>query len=336
MSKWLKILGVLCLVAGVCVAVVVFHELEQFKPVDSAQTKKVSFTVKKGETAYDVGADLQTKNLIRDPLAFQIYVWKNHLAGKIMAGSFNLSQSMTVQQIALELTTTPTSARVTIKEGLRREEMADFLASQELTVFDKDEFLTLSKGKEGYLFPDTYIFSKEESTQTIYNELTKTFDSKVAEGMSSDIGKSGHSMKDIVIMASLIQREARGPQATAANPDPVEMKIISGILWKRIELGIPLGVDATLQYLKGYDSVNNTWWSTSGITDLKSSNSGFNTYKNLGLPPAPISNPGLYAFQAAITPTDTDYLFYLHDNNGKVHYAKTLEEHNKNVDTYLR
>ncbi|CAN5273283.1 endolytic transglycosylase MltG [soil metagenome] len=336
MSKLLKIVAVLCLVVAIGIAGAIFYELQQFKPF-SSDTKKVSFTVKKGETAYDVGADLQTKKLIRDPRAFQLYVWKNHLASKIFAGSFTLSPCMSVQQIALELTTEPTSIRVTIKEGLRREEIAEFLDQQDsLTAFDKDEFLTLSKGKEGSLFPDTYIFSREESTQAIYNELTKTFESKVSGDMADEIAKSGHSLKDITIMASLIQREARSPQATAANQDPVEMKIISGILWKRVELGIPLGVDATLQHLKGYDPPNKTWWSTSGIVALKSSSSGFNTYLHLGLPPSPISNPGLFAFQAATSPTATDYLFYLHDTNGKPHYAKTLQEHTQNVDSFLR
>ncbi len=336
MSKLIKSIVVLCLVGGVAVAALFYFGLQQLKPVASDQSKKVSFTVAKGSDAGEIADQLQAKGLIRNSTVFQLYAWKNNLDSKILAGSFTISPGMSVQQIALELTSEPTSVRVTIKEGLRREEIADFLSQQELNAFKKDEFLTLSKGKEGYLFPDTYIFSKEETAQAIYNELTKTFDTKVTQGLSDEIAQSGHSAKDIVIMASLIQREARGPQATATNPDPIEMKIISGILWKRIELGIPLGVDATLQYLKGYDSVNNTWWSTVGLTDLKTSNSGFNTYKSLGLPPSPISNPGLFAFQAAASPTRTNYLFYLHDNQGKVHYAKTLEEHNQNVNTYLR
>ncbi len=334
MSKWLKILLPLVILFVVIGGGSAVYLLSQFQPADLSQTKKSSFVVSKGESASEIGAALEEKGIIKSGLAFRLLVIKNHLEGKIQSGSFLLSPSMSVQQIALELTTAPTSARITVKEGLRREEMADFLANSELTKFDKEEFLTLTKNKEGYLFPDTYILSKESTTQVIYGQLTSTFDKKVTTGMADEIAASGHSLDELVTMASLVQREARGPQG--GSSDPAEMKMIAGILWKRIELGMVLNVDATLQYLKGYDAAQKSWWSTSGIVAMKTSSSAYNSYKVAGLPPTPICNPGPYALQAAMNPTKSDYLFYLHDNNGKVHYARTLDEQTQNVNTYLR
>ena len=152
--------------------------------------------------------------------------------------------------------------------------------------------------------------------------------------MADEIEASDRGLNDIVKMASLVQREARGPKG--GNLDPVEMKMIAGILWKRIEIGMVLNVDASLQYVKGYDKQQQSWWSTNGIVAIKDSSSPYNSYKYAGLPPTPICNPGAFALEAAINPTPSDYLYYLHDNDGKVHYAKTLQEHNQNVDTYLR
>ncbi len=315
-----------------------FYGFTQFQPMSDTPAPKVNFVVSKGEGASQLASQLQTANLIKSSLAFRILVWKNQLANRIQAGTYQLAPSMTIQQIGLELTTTPSDVRVTIKEGLRREELADFLANQELPAFDKPEFLTLTKDKEGTLFPDTYQFSRQATAQTIANKLTGTFEAKVTTGLADQIAASGHSLAEITTMASIIQREARGPQitSTAGNPDPVEMKMIAGILWKRVEVGIPLGIDATLQYLAGYNSAQQTWWPTTGLVALKESTSHYNTYKYAGLPPGPICNPGIYALAAATQPTASPYYFYLHDSQGRVHYAKTLEEQTKNIQTYLR
>ena len=127
-------------------------------------------------------------------------------------------------------------------------------------------------------------------------------------------------------MASIVEREARGAD---------DMQHVAGILWNRIELGMPLQADATLQYLKGYNPVEQAWWTPPLAAD-KSLISPYNTYLNLGLPPRPICNPGLEAIKAAAQPLSTDDLFYLHDRQGKIHYAQTLDDHNLNVDRYLR
>jgi UPF0755 protein len=112
--------------------------------------------------------------------------------------------------------------------------------------------------------------------------------------------------------------------------------MIAGILLNRIKLGMPLQVDATLQYALGYQPFEKTWWKKDLTDDDKKTDSLYNTYTNVGLPPGPIANPGLASIKAAIYPTASDYLYYIHDKTGTIHYAKTIEEHNANVQKYLQ
>jgi UPF0755 protein len=154
---------------------------------------------------------------------------------------------------------------------------------------------------------------------TVLNTLKKTFDQKI-ESLSDDILVSKHSLKEIIIMASLIEKEANGEE---------DRNIVSGILWKRIDKGIPLQVDAPFLYILGKESSELT------RSDL-AINSPFNTYKYKGLPPSPIGNPGLASIKAAISPKESPYLYYLHDKEGIIHYAKTFTEHQNNIKKYLK
>jgi UPF0755 protein len=124
-------------------------------------------------------------------------------------------------------------------------------------------------------------------------------------------------------MASLIEREAR---------IDTSRQMVSGILWKRLDNAWPLQVDATLQYVKGG---KNDWWPEPLAVD-KSLNSPYNTYQNTGLPPAPIANPSLSSIKAALSPTDSAYWYYISDLQGNMHYGVTLDDHNANVNQYLR
>jgi UPF0755 protein len=131
----------------------------------------------------------------------------------------------------------------------------------------------------------------------------------------------------VITLASIIEREGQ------TNED---RPVIAGILMNRLEAGWPLQADATLQYALGYQSKDKTWWKKTLYDEDKKINSPYNTYANPGLPPGPISNPGLASIQAAIYPKKTDYWYYLHDPAGGVHYAITLEEHNANIAKFLR
>ncbi len=292
---------------------------------DHSNQQLARFVVNKGESVTSIGAKLQEQGLIKNKLAFRLYYKVYQDQYQIQAGSFELSPAMDVKTILQTLGEGTDDLWVTLPEGLRREEMAASLAAYPLLYFDEAEFLTQTIALEGQLFPDTYLVPKEITTQALVKLMNNTFEKRIAP-FEKEFDQSQYSFIEILTMASLIEREGRTLE---------EMKAISGILWKRLELGMALQVDATLQYAKGYDEVTGGWWTTPLAQD-KTIDSRYNTYLNPGLPPNPICNPGLNAIEAAVRPTVTDNLFYLHDNQGQIHFAQNLDQHNQNVNKYLR
>lgn len=293
-------------------------------PTNPASTENVTFVVPKGQAVSVMANRLAEKNLIKHPMVFRYVVWRDGLTKKLQAGSFELSPASSSAQIAERLTQGTNDVWVTIQEGLRREEIAELLAQQELSAFSKEEFLNQTAGLEGQLFPDTYLVPREITAAALVSLLTRTYQEKQITENQAALSLSKRTEREVLVLASLVEREAIGQ---------VQMQLVASILAKRLEIGMPLQVDATLQYAKGYDGTD--WWPTPLAAD-KTIVSPFNTYLNAGLPPAPICNPGTVAFQAALDPQPTDYLFYLHDQQGKIHLAKTLDEHNLNVNQYLR
>jgi UPF0755 protein len=275
-------------------------------PSNDSQT--ISFMVDKGSSITKIANNLQKEGLIKNALVFKYYVQVTGVQNKIQAGEFELSKNLSVTQIIEKLKKGPTEVLVTIPEGLRREEIAE----KYKTALNKDEafvkeFLLLTNGKEGYLYPDSYLFPKEATATQIVNRMTGTFDKKVKDVTYKQL-----------IVASLLERE------TFADS---EKALVAGIIYKRLENDWPLQIDATLQYIKG------NWKPV--YSEDKELNSPFNTYKNLGLPPSPIANPGLSSILASISPVGSDYWYYIHDNDGEIHFGRTLEEHNANIAKYL-
>lgn len=283
-------------------------------PVDSTSTQKKIFVVAKGEGIRSIAKRLKEEGLINDQIVFFILVKRDGLEGKIQAGDFRFSPSMNTREVALELTHGTLDVWVTIPEGLRSEEVAEIL-KQKIPTYDDSWIKQLAKN-EGYLFPDTYLIPKDSDIDFIIKIMRNNFDKKWEEI------KTNKDMEEVIILASIIEREAKFSQ---------DRPIVAGILSRRLELDIPLQVDATIQYAMG-NSPN--WWKEPIAEDLKIK-SRFNTYLNYGLPPFPISNPGLESIKAAATPVKTDFLYYLSDKEGRMHYAQTLEEHNKNIQRYL-
>jgi len=182
---------------------------------------------------------------------------------------------------------------------------------------DKPKYYSL----EGYLFPDTYIIYNDASLEDIVLKMLHNFDSKLTSKMREDIKKQEKTIYEIITMASVIEKEVR---------DPEEMKIVSGIFWKRIDVWQPLQSCASLAYILG---INKPVYS---IEDTKIE-SPYNTYQNYGLPPGPICNPGLAAIEAAIYPKETEYNYFLSKKeNGETVFSRTIEEHNLNKAKYLK
>ena len=190
----------------------------------------------------------------------------------------------------------PISIVITIPEGFNITQIGNAFTLK-LKNFNQTQFLLEAEGLEGYLFPDTYFFLTNANEKDVIKSMSDNFKKKI-NPLLGEIIFSGRTEKDIIIMASIIEREAEGD---------IDRGVISGILWKRISISMPLQVDSVLA-----------------------------TYKVKGLPKNSIGNPGLEAIKAALYPQSSPYLYYLHDKNGNIHYAKDFIEHTKNKLKYLK
>lgn len=293
----------------------------QLGSVSGNQASQV-FVIPKGAGVSEIAKKLKENNLIKSDLVFKIYVRKNNLTNKLQAGSYKLSPSMSTPQILKALQVGSEDIWVTLVEGLRVEEMAVKLYEQ--LKINQEEFIR--KSKEGYMFPDTYLFPKDATPEYITDTLRKTFDTRFTPELRLKIRSQRLTEEQGVILASIVEREARSDKAR---------QMVASILLKRFKIGMALNADATLQYILGYQKDEKSWWKRHLSSEDKKIDSSYNTYLHAGLPPAPIANPGLSSLQAvANADPSTLYLYYYHDSKGVSHYAKTLDEHNGNVANY--
>ncbi len=294
-------------------------------PVQKSATEKRIFVVAKGSTVNDIINKLAKEDLIRNKVVFLYLVKSMGIENKIQAGSFRLSPSMTAREIANQLTKGTYDEWVTIIEGLRKEEIAEILADQ----FDIPASEFVKQAQEGTLFPDTYLMSKDASIDTILSVLSNNFNKKYDQSLRAKAKAKGLTDNEVLTLASLVEREAN---SKASKQE------VASILYKRLENDWPLQVDATVQYILGYQEKEKTWWKKFLTSEDLKINSLYNTYKNTGLPPAPIASPGLDAIEAVIdADANTPYWFYISNSDGsKMIYSKTLDEHNRNIDKYLR
>ena len=283
---------------------------------------KILFVVSKQENMRDIGYALKRAHIIQDPIVFFLKIKQSGFEGKVQAGDFRLSPSMSLGEILQTLTHGTLDIWVTIPEGKRSAEIAEILATKIPTYNTSWKGMLIAQ--EGYLFPDTYLFPNDADINQIMRTMKDNFIQKYSQ---AEIGATSKlSQQDAVILASIMQREGRSL---------TDMKIIASVFENRLSIGMALQTDATIQYALGYQPIKQTWWKNNlSVDDLKIS-SPYNTYLNTGLPPTPISNPGLDALTAVLHPAQTEYLYYISDNNGTLHYAKTLQQHNANVAKYL-
>lgn len=288
-------------------------------PANPSDTTEKSFSITKGAGVRQVANELKDQGLIKDPVIFFLMLRQQGLDGKIQAGEFLLSPSMNAGEIAAALQMATNDVRVTIPEGKRAEEVADIL-QQYLPNYDESWRAQLI-AQEGYLFPDTYSFPKDADIDMVITAMTENFEEKYASippGRNSNLPRT-----DIVKLASMVEREAKNDE---------DRPIVAAVMLNRIDAGMSLDIDATVQYAIGTSA---KWWPT--LTDSARNiapGSPYNTYTNPGLPPTPISNPGLAVLEAVINAPDTEYVFYITDQNGINRYGRTLEEHNANIERY--
>ncbi|PIR69403.1 MAG: endolytic transglycosylase MltG [Candidatus Niyogibacteria bacterium CG10_big_fil_rev_8_21_14_0_10_46_36] len=312
------------------------------------------FDVEDGKGLQQISKELKENDVIRSASLFSFLIKLFGHERSIKAGLYYFEQPLSLVDIMYRLTDgnyEVTPFRATIKEGatiygmgLFFEERGFFSANAFWHAaglhpdhYGNDgEYLPLEndysmksdlvskrptgEGLEGFLFPDTYFFPPGVTPEGVVHAMLENFDRKIVPDIRAEIDQQGKSFYDVLIMASIIEREA-------LNGD--DGKIISGILWKRLASDYPLQVDAVLSYITGRGSF------ALSADDLDI-DSPYNVYRRIGLPPTPISNPGIEAIEAALYPEETDYWYYLHDAEGRAHYARTFDEHKENKIKYLR
>jgi UPF0755 protein len=298
-------------------------------PVDRSAHQKEVFTVALKSKESETVDKLKSGNFIRNTWAFNKVLDIKGKHSQIQSGGYYLSRDMNTLQVVDKLTSSPDMKWVVVKEGMRKEQIGELLAktfnwsADELdkwnTVYTRMKFDYI----EGVYFPDTYLIPVGEDGLMIANRMIANFNEKFAPYLPQ------FTQKDImwttaIKIASIIQRE---------TADKADMPIIAGILWNRLNQGIKLEVDATVQYARG--KAEDGWWAPITPDDIRNIDSPYNTYKYKGLPPHPISNPGLDTIEAVLNPTETDCIYYLHDHNKVMHCAKTYQEHLANIKKYL-
>jgi UPF0755 protein len=302
-------------------------------------TEKKTVLIEKGDNALVVGEKLNEAGVITGRYYLVLYLLSKDQLHSLVAGVYDFVPGLKIPEISRIITGGEVASLrvpITFPEGWTARQMAerldangfsgsDFLASvnnpsQELK--DKYKFLKeIPKGKtlEGYLFPDTYYFAKDATVQDIIEKMLKNFESKITENMLVDIVNQKKSLYEVVIMASILEGEVK---------TEADRKVVAGIFYNRLAVGMALGSDATLEYALGTNKVQHS------IAETKIA-SPYNTYQNKGLPPGPVSNPGLVSILAALNPAQTDYVYFLSDpKTGATAFAKTFDEHIANKAKY--
>ena len=311
----------------------------------SQDESALSFTITPGEGVDKIVDNLFDAGLIKSQNIFKIYIWQKDLSTSLQAGTYLLNTRMSIVDVAQRLSTGQTEDQeITIKiiEGWTIKNIDEYLSN--LNIISARKFSALANQKisewpfdfpipeilgtvpasqslEGYLFPDTYRIFKDATVSNIVEKMLSNFSGRLAEEMIAEIKKQNKTIHEIITMASIIEREVSKDQ---------DREIVSGILNKRLDMGMRLEVDSSINYITGKNDP------AAEYKDLEI-DSPYNTYKYYGLPPAPICNPGLASIRAAINPMNSDYLFYLNRQDTKeTIFSRTYEEHLSNKDQYLK
>jgi UPF0755 protein len=314
------------------------------EPADPGDSRERVFVVESGDSVYKVAQNLQQVGLISDADLFRRMVQYLGADEDIEAGVYALRANMTMEQIARELQHgRMASTTVTIPEGWRAEQIARLL--EEVGIVSAQEFLqSVAQGRvepayladrpagspaslEGFLFPDTYQFPKRTSAEVVLDMMLQNWDRRVTPEIRQMAEESGRSLYEVLILASIVEREAVVSD---------ERALIAGVYANRLGAGMMLQADPTVQYVKGYDAEGKVWWSPLLLQDIEKLVSPYNTYQNAGLTPGPICNPGLDSIVAAAKPASTEYLYFVSKGDGSHAFAITFEEHLANQRRYSK
>ncbi len=339
MISKIKIIFVIILLIGI------FWTASFWAGINSSMQKadeEVVFVIESGQGVKTISHNLSEAELIKGEKYFNTYVWLKNWGAKIQAGEYILNKNLSIKEIAKKMVTGETESDervIKIIEGWDIKDMTEYFAKNNIT--DSESFEKLARQKisqcsaelcsadffkelpknttlEGYLFPDTYRIFRDATTEDIIKKMLDTFDQKLTDQMLADMKKQDKTLAEIIIMASIIEKEV---------PNPDDMKMISDIFYKRLDINMALQSDATINFFTHKGTTRPS------LDDLEIKNP-YNTYRNSGLPPGPISSPGLSAIEAAIYPKSNSYYYFLTTPKGKVIYSKDYDEHLRNKYKY--
>ncbi len=336
---------------AILILIIGFFFLILFMPKSLTSEEETVFNVEKGEGSREIALNLEKEGLINWAPLFRLYVLMTGVSGELQAGKYLISSSMNISMIAAKFTEGDVmKEKITIIEGWNLREVGFYFENQgmfqaeelwELAGFPAIDYSKVSDlpkpkdfsqnfdflkekpknvGLEGYLFPDTYEIREGATLEEIVEKMLSNFDKKLTSGLKTEIARQGKTIFEIITMASLIEKEVRNKE---------DKELVSGILWTRLNYGIPLQVDASISYITGIQTIKISKEDTQV-------DSAFNTYMYRGLPLGPICSPGLESITAAIYPKDSQYLYYLSTPEGETIFSRTLEEHNIAKAKYLK
>ena len=306
------------------------------QPLDSSGQEQV-FVIEMGESVDSLANHLEAVGLIRDAESFRSYLIYSGLDRSIQAGEYQLSTAMSAMDIAHEVQdATPEEVTFVVLPGWRVEEVAASLSTSGLPITE-DEFLSAAKDPpnqydflagagsvEGFLYPDSYIFSRNlSSAEEMIQEMVRNFAVHLTSDLIDGFQRQGLTVYQAMILASMVEREAVKEE---------ERALIASVYLNRLNIGMKLDADPTVQYAIGYNFLQQTWWTNPlSLIDLQV-NSLYNTYRYEGLPPTPIANPSLGALRAVAKPAETNYLFFRArcDGSGFHDFSETFDEHLQN------
>lgn len=293
------------------------------KPTTLSET--VTVLIEEGDSVQLIAEKMEKAGLVKSGELLYFILATQFDPTTIKASLYVFEESLSTYETAHRLTEGDFDSNLqslTVIEGESRRKIADRL-SQEFDWFDENEFMLMTLELEGKLFPETYFIPDGYTTAELVTLLVNTYHNEIDTlllGADTTLPEN-----EIVTLASIVEREANSPES---------MGLVAGIFLNRLEIGMPLQADASIEYVIDEDLGNLRPGELA--ENLRELDSPYNTYRNPGLPPTPIGNPGRTALQAVITPTPSDYLYYITAEDGEFYYAETYNQHLRNIETYLR
>lgn len=295
---------------GLCTFILIFYATAIKPPFDFPRDHFIE--IPQGVSIREAGIILEREHVIHSADMFSLLAQLLDDGSGVKSGVYEFTAPLSIFGVIERVFSGDTGrplVRVTIFEGVTVRHMAEIFESR-LSQFDGERFKELALPYEGYLFPETYFFSPGATPEIVIGVMRRTFEERIQD-IQEEIDAFGRPLHDVITMASILDREARLYETK---------RIVAGILWKREAERMPLQVDAVFGYIFERDTFNPTF------ADLEVE-SPYNTYRNLGLPPGPIANPGIDSIRAAVNPVETPYYFYLTGVDGRMYYGRTFDEH---------